>query len=125
MKLKHTALYAKGWYKKTNLVEDVKKTLHADGYIPDTKGDIISILAREVFPLIEKRQGKDAVIDLLSGIHPCKWWMHPIDGDDTEYQYDIAVIKYFLSQIGNLDKTCFEFDDWEPDYSVLPKREED
>ena len=115
MKLKHTALYAKGWYKKTNLVEDVKKTLHADGYIPDTKADVISILAREVFPIVEKRLGGDAILDILSGIHPNKYDMC----------YDFVVIHYFLNKMTYMERSEFDVEDWEPDYNVLPKKEDE
>ena len=56
MNLKHTALYAKGWYLKTDIVEDMKKILRADGYIPDNYADIINILINNVTPLWTKKK---------------------------------------------------------------------
>ena len=84
MKLKHTALYAKGWYKKTNLVEDVKKTLTADGYIPDTKADVISILARELSPIIRSRYGCEDILDVVTGLHPNHFEFNEQDKDDYD-----------------------------------------
>lgn len=48
MELKQTALYAKGFYQKNNLFEDLKKTFYADGYFPEYTNDMIRIFVREL-----------------------------------------------------------------------------
>ena len=74
-----------------------------------------------MFPIVEKRLGGDAILDMLSGIHPNKYHMY----NSCLYDYDFAVIHYFLNKMAYMEKSEFDVEDWEPDYSVLPKQEEE
>jgi len=123
MDLKHTTLYAKGWYLKTDLVEDLKKTLNADGYIPDHAGDIINILIQEITPYwvnVKKRDAESLLRQVLSDADPVSSWKVGYHEDSSKHDYRSAIIHSFLSIL-----SCSTVDDLgglpEADYTILPK----
>ena len=125
MELKQTALYAKGFYQKNDLFEDLKKTLHADGYFPEYKNDVIRIFARELTPVLIGNAGSvDFVLNLLSDLHPNNSTRigYNMQGN-INYNYEDAVIYMFLSKLRYL--SAREIGDVEPDYKMLPKWNEE
>lgn len=119
MDLKQTALYAKGWYQKNDLFEDLKKTFKADGYQPSFKSDIIQIMVNEITPVICK-DIKSFTFDLLSDLHPLNTWKVGYNTQGSiNYNFEDAVIHLFLSRLRSMDKD--QIGDVEPDYNILPK----
>lgn len=72
-KLSHLALYAKGWYNRSdNIWEDLKKILCLDGYTPFTNGDVYSIILGKVQECPSYRWTE--LREVLIGIHPNNCW---------------------------------------------------
>ena len=108
MKLKNVALYAKLWYERGEVWQDIKICLQADGYEPQTKQDILRIVMRNVAPLF-KGTIEDFAIDLIEDISPGECWksgffhsqctwvdeaeFHPL------YDYKTATLYFFLSKL--------------------------
>lgn len=123
MNLKHTALYAKGWYQKNDLFTDLQTVMGADGYQPSYKSDMIQIMVNEITPLIGK-DIKSFTLNMLSDLHPMNTWK---TGYNTQggvgYNFEDAILHMFLSRLRNMDKDQIGI--VEPDYSILPKYNEE
>lgn len=106
-KLKNVALYAKGWYKKSeDIWADLKLCLVGDDYTPFTNSDVLCIIIPIIAELNEKPIG-NFTINLISETHPSNCWKYgytvkgtPYSGDsEIEYDYHEAVLRYFLSEL--------------------------
>lgn len=139
MNLKHTALYAKHWYKRTDIVEDVKKCLEADNYTPFTTFDVINILISNVSPILIKNHDITYYTrELINSIDSKECWKCGYYTKDhswiytekekenlPDYNYYIAIIYYFLSALSCMDiKELGGFDGIIPNKSVLPLSED-
>jgi len=132
--LTHCALYAKFWYKKTNLIEDIKKCIAADmnfdvEYV--TLNDIISILTLKLsrFHYLYLNQGVGQfTLDLYNHTDPKNTWKvgyYHKDNDKkstNEYSREEAIIHYFMSQMRQMEKKDF-INDLVPDKQPLPFNE--
>jgi hypothetical protein len=68
--LSHVALYAKGWYRKSdNIFEDLRKILEFDNYTPFTNADVVTILLRNYESSI-----KVSLVGFINEIHPTNSW---------------------------------------------------
>jgi len=111
MRLKQVALYAKNWYKRTDVIEDLKKVLEADDYTPDNKFDIANILIANVGKLFSDKSITDAMMELVNGVSPQNCWKSGYYTKDfylkksdevlPEYDYYTAVIYFFLSKLAH------------------------
>jgi hypothetical protein len=131
--IQHTIKYAKGWYKRTDIYEDMIKTLTADGYMPDCWTDIVSILIREVSD-IYKNTGRDHEIlltNIIEHLDPTnhRYILSPNEIDDlyktTEERthYFKTIIYSLLAQFRFVGKDAIKEEWIEPDYTILPKSE--
>jgi len=136
MKLKHVTLYAKNWYKKTDIWEDVKKCLEADGYTPFSQKDILIIIISNVSKFLFERKNFDITTytrELVeytcskecwrtSYYHNKSNWVKEEDLKILpDYDYDVAVLYFFLFKLWLADLD--ELDGLpKPDKSVLPLR---
>lgn len=122
----HFYLYAKGWYKKTDIVEDYRKLVaNYSGidteYVSD--GNIISILLNIVYPLIGKNEHnfKDFIWSLSPDLRHWSTLYHP---GDEEYSFIKALILTCNSIFSttkvkdDVGTILLELD--APDESVLP-----
>lgn len=113
--LSHVALYAKGWYQKTdNIWEDLIKILELDNYTPFTKEDIFIILSIE-WSNFTKNSDFYTIRHLLEGIHPTQcWkvgyytkgncsWLKPYQ-ELPEYDMPTAFIYYILSNLRDIER---------------------
>jgi hypothetical protein len=100
--LGHVALYAKGWYRKTDdIFSDLRKILEFDDYTPYTNSDVVVILLRNYEQSIKIR-----LIDFVNEIHPLSCWKvgyYPNEGNfrKTDGDYDLykALIYKILSDV--------------------------
>lgn len=129
VKLSHTVLYAKGWYKKTDdIFEDLKRILQYDNYEPFTKSDVISILVRNYEDSFNFK-----LLNFLSDIHFENCWKFSYwvknsyqsnlilkETDLPEYDYYTAIVYKILSAFRDLSS-----EEWiikTPKYSKTEKR---
>ncbi len=114
LQLTHTVLYAKGWYEMTNCVEDLKKTLNADGYMPSNKKDVMLLLVARLEDAEHHRISAFSVLNDLDKKaltrRLCK----------EEYTHEDLVIDYCMELMLGLDN--LSWDKGEVDYNILPKR---
>lgn len=140
--LRHTVLYAKGWYKRSNnFWKDIMKCLEADGYLGTFEGDTLNQIKHRAAYLIvgqfERLPNKGHANSLQSfyeNIKPHNIWKYGYYTKDftfmrskeeieksPDYDYDEAVVRYCLSHFLGLNK-----DEWnvcKPDYkNVLPRK---
>ena len=129
LRITHTILYSKGWYKRTNIWEDLKATLKCDDYEPFDNRDIISILVSR-FDSLPYQQYTHSLSSITEGISKGQCWKHGYYTKDfkwnknweecPEWDYDEAIVRYILSVFSSLNKD--EFLVKEPDYEkCLPK----
>ena len=117
---RHIWLYAKGHYKITDTVEDLKKLMGERSNIdPEyiTSGDIISVLLSVVYPLISS---EEKTKDFIIGLHPENYFKASNSGD---YTFQDAFFKKCLSVIRYV--TVRKDGEWiidlgEPDPELLP-----
>ena len=114
-KLYHTALYAKGWYKryqkKRTIWDDLKIIMSLDGYSGEymSKGDIVSVMLTQCQRL-NMRAFKDLSM-FADGISQsfcwrhgyytkgCLWMVNPKNEELPEYDYYEAIVRYCLSHL--------------------------
>lgn len=128
--LKHTALYAKGYYQRSNnIVADLIKILNADGMMPSNKWDVSQILLNNYDSL--PFHGYSKVRSIVEGISPSNVWkvgyyckgnsiLFKEELELPEYDYHIAVIMFVLS---NIAMSCLDDLGGEliqPDENILP-----
>ena len=137
-KLNHVAIYAKHHYERTNLWEDLRKCLTADGYSGEwmDKMDVMRVISLHV-ELLPKKGNSHELTDLLDNISPINCWRIGYYTKDftfqkkgevlPEYDYYEAVVRYYLSRL--LGYCVSDFPEKLPkaDDSVLPlkKKEEE
>jgi hypothetical protein len=124
-KLSHLALYAKGWYYKSeDIWQDLIKVLELDNYTPFSKSDVFHIITNRFsefdYRLTELRE-------VLSGIQPKECWKvgYYTKGNYftsnpeelPEYDMETAFIYYVLSTLRFLENT--QWNVVTPDYSSL------
>ena len=132
MELKHVALYAKDWYKRTDIWEDVKACLRAHDYMPETQADVISILIANMADMLTKHFPIQFLLEVISNLHPAHTYSYgyitkqspySIKGKDyeslPEYDYYTAVLYYLLSKLRYMNgETICGLP--KPDAKVLP-----
>lgn len=117
MKLKHVALYSKHWYKRTDLWEDLRACLTADGYSANEefwkKRDTVGVIMHNVPVIFEGMSFPDYTVKLLAAIDPHYTWSYgyvhsgtpPMlshyDKDLKDYDYEEAIIRFLLSELCN------------------------
>lgn len=134
--LQHTVLYAKGWYKRNDFWEDIKKCLTADGYSGDIMdaSDCANVIFNQ-FQKLEHRGGYHDTWNILSGITDSEIWKYGFHTKTNfggrikdaellpEYSYYMAIVHYCLSYFVQIDRN--EFNVCEPDAKVLPLTREE
>jgi hypothetical protein len=126
--LSHLALYAKGWYLKTDDIwEDLKKILELDNYSPFSKMDVYNIIVSsfqdsELYRITDLKE-------VLTGIHPSNCWKYGyytnscnwVKGFESLPEYDMstAFIHYVISSLRFLKTEDFKFAT--PKYKLYPK----
>jgi hypothetical protein len=118
---RHFYLYAKGWYKKGDFIEDLKVICgNYSGCDPEhiSIDDIFIVLSKEIFPLIKQDWN---LRELLAGIDPYAYGFNRKNTED----YWIRVLRKFISILDNtpvLDKIKGKKIIFlgEPDPDVLP-----
>lgn len=106
LKLSQTVNYCKGWYKRGDLVEDLKVTLLADGYTTYNKDDVMLVLLSN---LERAEHWRVSAFDILNAIR--------IEHSFGLKDYKTLVIEYLVGILFNLEKKKWEYK--EPDYSIL------
>lgn len=114
-KLLHVALYAKYWYQRGDIFEDLKRCLEKDGYTPWEKEDIVRLIVNYTQPFVTNR------FELLNHISPKEcWkvgyytknnvWVRTKNENETypEYDYWTAVLYAHLSVLSILNGEYFE-----------------
>jgi len=132
-KLSHLALYAKGWYKKTDDIwADLLKILELDNYTPFTKNDVFIIILG-CFDRAEFDSNCNELRKVLEGIHPSNcwkvgyytkgtsWFKGTQEEKDSLPEYDMptAFIYYVISSL-----RFIESNNWilvTPKYTKYPK----
>jgi hypothetical protein len=133
--LKHTALYAKHWYfRSENIWEDLTKTLYADDYISECKDDTLRCLIRNYVKIIPEEKSKsDIIYSLISGILPSDCWKcgyytkehNWFKNSNFTNIYDTreAVVRFILSEISLMDVVDLGGLP-KPDKKILPLRKD-
>jgi len=115
VELSHTVLYCKGWYKITDHIEDLKKTLLADGYTVFSKRDImLSLVAR----IEDSEHHRISAFDVLNALN-MKATRRKMFVEEP-FTYEDLVIDYCIELMLSLDNKQWNIK--EPDYKILPKR---
>lgn len=116
----HIYLYAKKWYKRTDIIEDLKKLIgHRCGY------DACHVSLEEILVVLGtiawRHMDEYQFTELLKGIDPQNIWKVGGDNKSTPELRTILKLLSILSsaQVNEGDKILIELD--EPDYSILPK----
>ena len=128
--LTNVVLYAKNWYKRTDLIKDLKKCLTGDGYSSKcfTKHNVMRLLISALEQTSNPHYKRSTTI--LESISPSECWKYGYYTKDhtwvedhvtaPDYDLDTAIILYCLSTFTTLMKI-----DWSPkrpDPKVLPLR---
>lgn len=138
MNLKHLALYMKGHYERGNAIwDDVKKCLIADDYEPNTTGDMLGIVIRNVAPMFSNYGIPEYTRELVEAIQPSICWRYgfytkehtwckPEDiANFPDYDYQTAILYFFLSRLqGATVKECGGLPEADPNVLPLTKKEE-
>jgi len=129
---RHFYLYAKGHYKKNDVMADLKKI--ASNYTAIdvefiSSNDIIRILTTEIWRLMDER----LFSELISDISPDNIWktnkfaQNETNGESDSYNYVHAILSKYLSilsfvtvfeTIAGIETTVLELG--EPDENILP-----
>jgi hypothetical protein len=133
MPLIHTILYAKGWYQRGDLWEDLMCTLKADDYTPDDRQDIVGIITSRLQNFLLQTTGDMApnykLSCLLEGLNPHTCWKmgyytkdHKWAEVTNEYNYEEALVRTYLSMMQMTSVKDLGWEDARPlaDPSVLP-----
>ena len=130
IELSHVVLYSKGWYKQTDLVEDMKKCLTADGYSGElfTKDDVIKLLLNNIEGIDDSRVG---LSDFYNAIQEENCWNYGYCTDKNfrgvstvkyeSYDADTAVILWCLSILRFTKVENYVI--VKPNFDVLPMNE--
>ena len=141
MQLKHVALYAKGYYQRTNLWEDLRKCLAADGYDSLTEWwnnrYTVNLIVSHVSNLFKNKDIGTYTAQLLFGIDEHNSWRFGYihdkspglllsvnkEEDIKPYDKEEAVVRFFISEL-----VCSKTADLgglpEADENVLPLADE-
>ena len=108
--LYHTALYAKHWYKRGNIWEDLRKTLTMDNYSGEvmSKDDIVRVILNQCERIPETR-AFHSLYEFAMGISPMECWKYGYYTKEhtwtryckssPDYDYHEAIVRYCLSNI--------------------------
>lgn len=117
----HIILYAKGWYRVTNYEEDLKKLLAQRAGIEDWKDisrdSIIIVLTEIIYPYMNQYYLRE-ILERTFVKH------FSFDEKYTEFERCLRAILNIIAnlQVKDTEKIIIQLD--EPDYSILPEREE-
>lgn len=118
----HIVLYAKGHYKRSNMMDDLKILVaNRSGLEPDQIFDttVFDVIYNIAYPFLTQSFLRSVILDSF-GDNNSKFY---IEGNDqTSLAQIIERLLVIISMIGVLDddgNTIYELD--EPDYSILPK----
>lgn len=119
-------LYAKNWFKQTDLFEDLKKLWDID-YGPCGKNDVVQLTLLMVEKLVEADTNRRLFCDFVNDLNPENHWKFPRENESNnfnEFQYSIIIKS--LSLLRNTKSTVLEEIFGEltyPDFSILPMRD--
>ena len=116
----HIYLYAKGWYKKTDVIEDLKIILGERSLLyPEhvSVDDIVSVLSKIAYPYIKDEY---EFARFLADILPCNSWQY---GEKNEKNIELNIINKLLSVLSlttvkEKDVVIIPLD--KPDPNILP-----
>ena len=118
---RHIFLYACGWYKQKNMIQDLKIIISKE-HRWDIEDISINGVVNELLHIIEPflldiNNGCDFK-DLMIGIRPDEVWKlgYP---ENLEYDYNIALVHKIVAMLELVGVWCLG----KPDYSILPKRD--
>ena len=122
----HIYLYAKGWYKEANLVDDLKKLVGlrcsvGPEYISEY--DILSVLLSITWPhLLQSGNPELQFKEFVLGLEESQYWKLDMRG---KWSFNKALIRMCLSalrftKVIDGEEVFIELDD--PDPSILPLR---
>lgn len=119
LELTHTVLYFKGWYKTTgDIIEDLKLTLQADGYMPSNKNDVmLSLVAR----MEDAEHHRMSAFDVLNALKMKRFRRVMFEKENDSFSYEDLVIDYMAELMVGLDNK--QWNVGMPDYSILPMPE--
>lgn len=124
----HYILYAKGWYVRTNVIDDLKKIhAHWTGYLDDIEDVYICDIFHRLLDMCYKHgmcTNEREFNRFVTNISPreCKYVGYNVEPAD--YKYEVAVIYACLSYLRFLqvrnrtDEEVITLDD--PDATILP-----
>lgn len=118
LKLTHTILYTKGWYKINETVKDLIITLRSDGYTARNEKEVAMILVSNLERSKHPRIGSYDLLSSIEGKATLRRMMGQKEGIDFN-RYSL-VIDFCIELMFNLNN-----DEWvkgKPNYSdVLPE----
>ncbi len=118
----HLILYAKNWYKRTDVIEDIKQIISVRCGIDKefiSNGNVVDYVSEVVFPFIKTDGGFSHFLARIFNGH-CYFGLNPSNTTSIE-----IVLKELLSilsivQVKEGDKILIDLD--KPDYSILPRK---
>jgi hypothetical protein len=130
---RHLYLYAKHWYKRGDVISDLKKIVgsicETDAKVVDLQ-DILYWLEKEAYyHLGNEETGLRNFMAFLTNIHPLNCWIigyrhkdepFVINHPDNPYDLNIAIIHKCLSILSLTKVVDIPFELGNPDPSVLP-----
>jgi hypothetical protein len=119
----HVILYAKGWYEKTNTIDDLKKIYSVRNGIDAeyiTINNILSCLLKLTYEYITCERH---FIDFIAELNPDRWNFNKYSFDD-DYTYGNAVINKCLSVLSLIKGSDIKDGLDKPDENVLSIRED-
>jgi hypothetical protein len=119
---RHIYLYAKNWYKRTDLIEDLKKLLSVRSGIPQeyiSTENIVHVLSNITSNYIGTPDKAERFIDDLH--HRYTFNKYFIN---EESSFEETLITTMLSILAFLEVKDIPFELGEPDYNILPKKDD-
>lgn len=127
---RHYYLYAKGWYKQSDLLTDLKKiqSIYC-GLAPEhiTTGDVLGILTGMAYPKL--KESEHAFNDFISLILPSNTWrtgvvlVENVVGSIPDEDIALCIIGACLNIMMKEDVKDIPFELGKPDPDVLPLKE--
>jgi len=111
--IKHVALYAQDDYKRSDDIwADILRCMHADGFSPQSREEMIKILVDDISPLFMQDDIRYYTNELINSIHPmkCAEYGYFYKGNTLnkskeesekleDYDYKTAILYFFLRRL--------------------------
>ena len=97
MKLKHVCLYAKGWYQKDNIFDDLRKCITADGYLGEffSDEDICAFVLDHTVRQLSEGGSNGITAQIIADASPKSCWkfgyLHKDADDWARYKQPVKV----------------------------------